>query len=262
VWNRRSFALRGLVAALVAFQIIWGADVPFFPTHNLINDSPIRLVSNFQASGFLRKPDRLVLFGDEGRVAQHLPADANLLVHETNTHVGFGVRTVNDQWQARLSYATLASPSEIYRELADLKVTHMTWESRQSGWNSLGSDLAFFGFALNYGVDPVVIGQFTLARFPTSPPPSTFNDRVAILGCGNPYPNGFYRIGRLTIPDPGQPGPTPEGPIPDPQVAVRDAGFLVVDPGCTLVMPPETGTLFHPPMALVRGPLQLYVRRR
>jgi hypothetical protein len=260
VWQRQSHVVRGLVAALVAFQIIWGGNIPFFPTHNLINDSPIRLVSNFLASGFLKTPNRLRLFGDESLVAEHLPADANLLVHETNLHVGFGVRRVNDQWQSRLSYATLASPAEIYRALAELKVTHMTWEARPSGWNSLGSDLAFMGFALNYAVDPKVLGHFTLARFPASSPPVKFNDQVAILGCGSPYANGIYKLGRLTVPDPGQPTATPDSAITDVPTAIGKANFLVLDPGCAPILPPEVGTQFHNPLSMVRGPLQLYIR--
>ena len=261
VWNRRRLAMRALVAGLVGFQIIWGADIPFFPTHNLIHDSPIRLLTNFLASGFLRTPSRLRLYGDEGLVAERLPRDANLLVHETNMHIGYDARSVNDQWQSRLSYATLASPAEIYRELADLKITHVTWEAKLSGWNSLGNDLAFMGFALNYTLEPQVMGQLTLARFPPSSPPAPFNDRVAMLGCGTPYATGFYRIQNMIMPDPGQPWAAPEAPIPDAQVAVRDAGFMVVDPGCTPVLPPEVQTLFHPPISLVRGPLQLYIRR-
>lgn len=261
-WQRRTLAVRGLIIALLGFQIVWGGDVPFFPTHNLINDSPIRLVSGFLASGFLRTPNRLRLFGDEGLVAERLPRDANLLVHETNMHVGFGVRAVNDQWQSRISYAALASPAAIYRELADMKVTHLVWEAKATGWNSVGSDLAFMSFVLNHAVEPEVFGTFTLARFPAAPPPETFNDRVAVLACNNPFSNGFYRIHDLIIPAPGRPWAVPEAPVSDPQTAIRQADFIVVDPGCMPAIPPEIAAQFHPPYLNVRSPLQIYIRRR
>lgn len=261
VWRRGNLPVRALVTALVAFQIFWGGDVPFFPTHNLINDSPIRLASSFLASGFLHKQNRLRLFGDEGLVAEHLPRDANLLIHETNMHVGFGVRAVNDQWQGRISYAALESPAAIYRELASMEVTHLLWETRMSGWNSLGHDLAFLGFALNYARERVTLGQFNVAGFAAGPPPETFNNRVAVLGCSTPYVNGIYRLGRMMVPDPGRPWASPDSPLGDPAEAVRSAGFLVVDPGCTPQLPQDVATLFHPPMSLVRGPLQLYIRR-
>ncbi|MEP6652155.1 MAG: hypothetical protein ABJA82_02290 [Myxococcales bacterium] len=262
VWRRGNLAVRGLVTALVAFQILWGGDVPFFPTHNQISDSPIRLVSNFLASGFLQKQNRLRLFGDEGLVAERLPPDANLLIHETNMHVGFGVRAVNDQWQGRLSYAALGSPAAIYRELADMKVTHLVWESKMSGWNSLGHDLAFLGFAFNHAVDPVAVGRFNVARFPSVAPQDPFNERVAVMACDSPYANGIYNVSRMMVPDPGQPWASPAAPLGDPQTAIRSVGFLVVDPACAPPLPPDIGTLFHPPMGSVRGPLQMYVRRR
>jgi len=268
-WNRRNLAVRALVGALVAFQVIWGGDVPFFPTHNLTGDSPIRLVSSFLASGFLRNPDRFVLFGDEGRVARRLPPGAVLLVHEGNLQVGFGARTVSDQWQSRLSYATLSSPAAIYRELSDLKVTHLVWQEKSSGWNSIGSDLAFMGFALNYTLDQASIGKSFLARFPTSPPPegqgnrngNGFTDKVAIFACGSPYPNGLYRLRSLIVPAPGQAPASPEAPIPDLATAVAQTGFLVVDPACSPTLPAELATRFHPPYSLGGGPLRAYVRR-
>jgi hypothetical protein len=264
VWNRRSLLVRALVVALVAVQIVWGADVPFFPTHNMINnDSPIRFVSNFLASGFLKTPNRLRLFGEAGLVGERLPRNANLLIHEFNPQIGFGAHTVNDQWQGRLSYAALASPAAIYRELADMKVTHLVWYERTSGWNSVGSDLAFLGFALNHCSAHELIGHLTLARLPETPPsPSAFNDRVAVLACNNPYPNGFYTIESLVIPEPQQPWASPQSTWSDAAAAVRDASFLVVDPRCTPNLPPEVPTWFHPPILRSGGELRLYIRRR
>lgn len=259
VWERRSTLLRGLLVTLVGAQIIWGADVPFFPTHNLLHDSPLRVVSNFLASGFLKTPDRFRLYTDEGLVAERLPDDANLLMHESNLHVGFDSRVVNDQWQGRISYAALASPRAIYSELADLKVTHVGWQQNLSGWSSLGHDLAFLGFALPYTLEQAVLGQYTLARFPDRAPSAPFNDRVAMLACGTPYPNGSYRVGALVTPEPGKPWATPEASLSDLAAAVAGAGFLVVDPGCTPQLPPEVSSQFHPP--ILRGALRLYVRR-
>jgi hypothetical protein len=176
-------------------------------------------------------------------------------------HIGFGARAVNDQWQGLLSYAALSSPAAIYRELAPMKITHIVWESNVSGWNSLGHELAFLGFALNYAVDPVPVGRFNLARFPTVAPQDQFNERVAVIACGNPYANGLYNVSRLMVPDPAQPWASPDAPLGDPPAAIRGAGFLVIDPACAPPLPADIATLFHPPVNYAGGK-QMYARRR
>ena len=261
-WRRRVPGARLLVSALVGAQILWGGDVPFIPAQNLIEDSPIRTVASFLASGFLRTPNRLRMFGDEGLVAHELPANAVLLVHETQLQVGFGARVVDDQWQGLLSYGLLGAPAAIQRELARLGVTHLVWEhAESSGWNSMGSDLAFYGYAFNYAQNQRVLGRFTLGRLPGSVPDGAFNDRVVVLVCGKPYADGIYRLRALTSPEPGAPWPAPESPVGDLAAAVRGAGFLAVSPACNKTVPAEVGALFHQPIPVVRGGARLYVRR-
>jgi hypothetical protein len=260
VWQRRQIATRALVVALVALQVIWGADVPFFPTHNLIHDSSFRLHANFVASGFLRTPHRLRPYNDVGEVGENLPRDARLLVHESNMTLGLGVRLVQDQWQGRLSYVTLGSPAAIHRELQSLEVTHVLWETGpMSPWNSVGSDLAFLAFALNHTEDKRVFGKYALARFPTTTPAAAFNDRVAMVSCGSSYRPGLYRLGQLTVPAPGKPWAAPDAPLPDLAAAAQQVGFFVVEPACAPALPAEVAALFHPPMS--RPNMQLYVRR-
>lgn len=259
VWQKRDVLMRGLVALLVGLQIIWGSDVPFFPTHNLIHDSPIRLVSNFIASGFLQDSNRLRPYHDEAPVHEVLPPDARLLVHELQNSVGFGAHVVVDQWQGLISYAELGSPGAIYAKLRDLDITHIVWHDEMSGWNSVGHDLAFLNFALNHTPDQMRLGHLTLARFPRVPPPTTYNDRVLILGCGSPYPPGIYRIAKLTTPNPGQAWAHPEEPMDAPATAVQKVGFVVQDPSCFPALPPGMDGAFHPPAT--RGPWKLFVRR-
>jgi hypothetical protein len=258
-WQRGQRMVRALIVVLVGLQVIWGGDIPFFPTHNLLNDSPIRAASNFLASGFLKTPDRFLLFKDEGATGDRLPQDATLLLHELNLQVGFDRRVVNDQWQGLISYGLLGNPAAIHRQLAALKVTHMVWESgKVSGWNSLASDLAFINFSMNHGQRRQTIGQLTLALLPAASPPEAYNDRVALLGCSLPFRTGYYRLRQLSTVK-GQSTPEPEGSPPDVVSAVREAGFLVVDPRCT-TLPPEAANLFHPPVVRGNG-LQLYARR-
>jgi hypothetical protein len=260
IWRRRNLLLRALAVALVALQMIWGGDVPFFPTHNIAYDSPMRIHSNFIASGFQKTEHRLRPYGALGEIGESLPRDARVLVHEIQLQLGLGVRVVNDQWQSRISYAALKSPSAIYGELSSLGVTHMLWETdHATGWNSLASDLAFLEFALNYALMPVTIGQYTIARLPAATPPPGLRDRVVMLTCQGPYAEGLYSLGNLIIPDPDQPWAAPEAPVGDLPQALQKAGFLVTDTRCNSNLPAEVDGLFQHPMP--RDSLKLYVRK-
>ena len=260
LWRDGSFLVRTLVAVLVAAQIIWGGDVPFIPTHNIAYDSALRINSNFLASGFLRTPNRLRPYGGLGEVGETLPRDAHLLLHELNLQVGLDVQVVNDQWQGRISYATLKSPSAIYNELSSLGVTHMIWDSEStSGWNSMASDLAFAGFALNFGDNPTSIDKYTVARLPAQAPPPGLNDNVAMLTCRGPYRAGWYLLGELTVPEPGRPWAAPRAPLGDLQSAIESAGFMVIDTDCYSNLPQAVNDLFRKPFS--RESHKFYVRK-
>lgn len=260
LWRGGRPLVRALVVVLVSAQIVWGGDVPFFPTHNLVHDSPFRIHSNFLASGFLRTPHRLRVGGPLGEIGESLPPDARLLLHELNLQIGLGVQTVSDTWQGRISYATLKSPAAIYKEFSDLGITHLIWvTASESGWGSIASDLAFAGFALNYGQAPTTLDRYTVAGMPSGPPVEGFNDRVALLTCRGPYRSGIYALGDLVVPAPGSPWATPQAPLDDKEAAIRGAGFLVVDPDCHPNLPDAVAESFHRPFE--REKQQLYVRR-
>lgn len=261
LWRQRKPVVRALVVVLVAVQIIWGGDVPFFPTHNLANDSPLRIQSSFLASGFLRTPHRFRAYGPMGEVGESLPRDAVVLVHEIQLQTGVGVRTVQDQWQGRICYRDLQSPRAIYDRLASLGVTHLLWETDNAyGWNSLASDLGFFGFALNYGAKPVTIdNKYTVARLPSNPPAPGGNFKVAVLSCRGPYTRGWYDMADLVVPDPGKPWASPRLPITDVERAVEEAGYLVVDPTCHPKLPDAVERLYQRPFS--RDSHKLYVRK-
>ena len=259
-WRHRNVLVRSLLAVLVAAQIVWGGDVPFFPTHNLINDSPFRVVSSFLASGFLNTGRRLYPYGALSELGMELPPDARVLLHELNLQVGIDHLVVNDQWQGRISYETLQSPTAVYNELASLEVSHMIWTTdRACNWNSIASSLAFLGFALNYAEVPHTLGEYTLARFPATPPAGAWNHQVAVMACGRPFQSGIYALGSLVAPNTGRPPATPLAPLGELSATVRGAGFLVVDPACTKELPPEVAEQFHKPYNYDQ--LRLYVRK-
>jgi hypothetical protein len=259
-WRQRGLMVRSLLVVLVAAQIVWGGDVPFIPTHNLLGDSALRATASFLVSGFQRKPRRLQFYGALSELGLELPPDARVLLHELNLQLGINHLAVNDQWQGRISYETLQSPSAIYDELRSLSVTHMIWTTeRSSTWNSVASGLAFMGFALNYAEAPRMVGEYTVARFPASPPREPWNNRVAVMTCGRPFSSGIYELGSLVSPNTGRPPAQMIAPLSDVSTAVASAGFLVVDPACRADLPPEVATDFQRPQGYDR--LRLYVRK-
>lgn len=260
VWRQRRLALRALLVVLVGAQIVWGGDVPFFPTHNLAYDSPFRLHSNFLASGFLGTPNRLRPYGATGEIGESLPRDAVVLLHEIQLEAGLGRRAVRDTWQGRISYVELENARAIYDTLKSLGVTHLWWDSENmSGWSSVASDLAFMSFVLNYTEEPVGFDKYTVARMPAAPPPAAMRDTVAMLSCRGPYTAGWYGLRDLTVPDPGKPWASPSAPIADVDKAVQEAGFLVVDPSCNPKLPDAVESLYRRPFS--RDGQKLYVRK-
>ncbi len=258
-WQKRHFIVRTLIVGLVAVQVLWGGDVPFFPTHNLLGDSPIRHVSNFLASGFLRTPHRFRFFGDPGEMGEALPKDARILLHNIYP-ASVGVHFVNDLWQGRINYGMLGSPYAIYRELSDLNVNYVAWATKTGlAWTSLAHDLAFSNFAANFVVSPRIAGTLSFGKMPSAAPPKEFNDRVAISSCGSPHRSGWYSLKNLGSPVPGHPEPSPESSLGDLSTAAELAGFLVVDPKCSPVLPVQTLQKFQAPFS--RPPYELYVRK-
>jgi hypothetical protein len=247
------------VSALVAFQVIWGLDVPFFRTHNLIGDSPIRHVSQFLASGFDKRPHRLELFQPMPAIGKAIPRDAVVLTHDSLLILGMDRQWVSDQNQSRISYGALRSPHKIHRLLESLGVTHLVWPDNSVGVDSIAGDLAFYGYALRYTHDRKAIGGYTVSTLPAQPPPESWsNPLVAYFGCGSPYRTGWYPLSELTRRLPGMPAAKRSATLSkDMAVVAAHAGFVVVERDCQSDV--AVGAPFQ--LAARRGRAELYLRK-
>ncbi|HEX5098020.1 MAG TPA: hypothetical protein VFV94_00900 [Polyangiaceae bacterium] len=256
VWEYGWLA-RGPLLGLVALQLVWGGDVPFLRTHNLLDDSPVRVAEAFLASGFEQKPRRLVPYEPLGTIGEATPEDAVILAHDLVTILGLDRRWVTDVHESRFSYGVLRTPERIHRELSALHVTHLLWTNTALGRDSLASDFAFLDYALHYAEDPEVISGYTLARVPKDPPPATHDDaRVVVLSCGPPYPTGVYRLSDLRLPVVNAGPAPPAEPLPDgPHAALATASFAAVERRChpKVNVPPR----FR--LSQMRGRVELYV---
>ena len=256
IWENGWLA-RGPLLALVALQLVWGGDVPFLRTHNLINDSPIRVAEAFLASGFEHRERRLVPYEPLGTIGEATPEDAVILAHDLVTILGLDRRWVTDVHESRFSYAALRTPRRIHDELTALHVTHLLWSNAALGRDSLASDFAFLDYALHYTEEPQVISGYTLARVPKEAPRASDDDpRVVVLSCGSPYPSGVYRLSDLRLPvvNPG-PAPAFEPLVDGPRAALATAAFAAVERRC------HPNVVVGRPLRRVqmRGQTELYV---
>ncbi len=256
VWETGWLA-RGPLLVLLALQVTWGGDVPFFRTHNLIGDSPLRVAEAFLATGFEKKPDRLVRYEPLGSIGKATPKNAVILAHDVITILGLDRNWVTDVHESRFSYGVLRTPARIHRELEALGVTHLVWSGNALGRDTLASDFAFLDYALHDTEDQRVFGGYTLSRLPRQAPRADEEDpRVALFTCGTPYPSGVYRLSQLRLPV-LHPGPPPHGePLPaDPSAALASSRFVGIERPCHAAV--QAGPRFR--FAARRGNLEIYV---
>lgn len=234
---------RAAVLLLAGVQLVWGADVPFFPTHPLVGTSPHHVSIKFLSSGFTRDLDRFRVFGDYTDVARALPRGARVLLHDNHLRLGLGTAAVSDAAtrQLGLEYAVDPSARGVFDRLQQLGVTHLVWAPGKSrGWDSLAGDIAFHRFALKSAVEAGVFNDFTLAKMPAQPPPKASEpEQVLLLTCGDSYARGSYPLAALSVQPlaaarPVRDYPAPQRPAPDEAVAdlAEHALALVVNPAC------------------------------
>jgi hypothetical protein len=211
LWRSHA-AVRVALVPLVGLQILAGLDVPFYPTHNLLHDTPLHAAMKLAASGFLHTPNRLNVSEFYGEMGRLIPEDATVLVHESPIHLGLRTPTVNDEWQGGLDYGALRTPKAIHQALRSLGVTHVVLETlRSHGRDSWAADLAFFRYFAGHCEGQATAGWLSLARLPATPPPETTDESVLYLGCG-PYKPGYYDASQLSLQSTGGPLPVPRRP--------------------------------------------------
>jgi len=257
IWQSGKWARLALLP-LLALQCIWGGDIPFFRTHNLIRDSSINYSSQFLAGGFEGTANRLHVYEPLSTIGAGLPKQATVLVHDYYRPLGLDRNWVTDRMQNRISYGTLLSPRAIHDELRALGVTHVFWNGASERRDSLAGDLAFLRYVSQYTLERRRFAPFNVASLPAEPPPErTIPDRVALFACEGPYQSGWYQLGQLTIPnDDATAAPQPSPAEVELSNAVEHAAFIVVDTSCQQGIHPG-----EPFIAVgTRANVEIYVR--
>lgn len=186
LWSFPGRVVRGSVGALVAVQLVWGADVPFFPTHSMIGQSPYALTLALASSSFRKQPEEQ---HDPHtalpKVSKKIPKDAVVLVHDKHLLLGLRRRTISDTGgrQGGISYQNLATPAGVYDKFRSLGVSHILWTRHSDAFDTFASDLVFYDFVRHH-TSPIQVEGFELSPLPDVRPKVGSHDLfAAIVDC-------------------------------------------------------------------------------
>lgn len=198
---RSGWAARAGVVLLGGLQIVWGADMPFWPLHRMAGKSPVGLANDFFGRGYNNKnDDRTKPFEDFARLGRDLPRGSKVLVHHEHLHLGLGTMAVSDSTRMvyGINYGELGSPTAVDRLFKSYGITHVVYDPHVVyGDESVAGDLVFHAYAES--LKPLLRhGPRTIASLPPAPPPPR-NDDVIVFQCDSSYPTGIFKLADLRL---------------------------------------------------------------
>jgi hypothetical protein len=197
-WRKGTRPVRGALVALVAFQIAWGADLYFLPSHAMIGESILKRTIDHLAAGHQKRYEERFRMGGLEDVAPALPKGAKVLLHEFCEKFGIGKPTVADldEWQLGIDYFKSATPQDTYALWRRMGVTHVVWKTERnaSSYEQVAREAVFFHALQVYGEEPRAYGSYLLSalKLGPTPPGAATPTRVAWLGCEADPPTGIY----------------------------------------------------------------------
>ncbi|MEZ4223549.1 MAG: hypothetical protein R3B13_21555 [Polyangiaceae bacterium] len=270
VWRSGWVARVGLVP-LVALQVIWGGDIPFYG-HSQLGRPPIQLAVERVSSGFNGKREtRKAAFDPLAKVGDYLPKGSKVLMHEEQSHLGLQTMAVVDwpEWQGGLSYARFRSPAELHDRLVSYGVTHIVMVAgRSRDVDTLPGDAVFFDYVTHFAKRETTIGPWTVMAIASERPPDTPYRKILWLGMDNMYTRGLYDFPQMTIlftsKVPKEQVPQTSDPVDVKdlravQSAIDQADVIAIDPKIATL---PTALLFKFTMPTRRTDVQVWIRRR
>lgn len=263
LWRSGLF-VRIALGVLVLVQVAWGSDVPFIPTHALINTTPYQKVLELAATGYRKNYfERLRPFPWWFEMAPQIPKDGKVLIHGDLGPLGLRRAVVSDMlgWQGGLSYGRHKSAAELHQLLRSYGVTHVVWLPDQSSRkNSIADDLVFYSFVNLHLVDRWSTGNHQLGRLAEQGPRPGPYGMVLVWGHGTAYQNGLHRVDMLTVP-----GFLPLQTTKFPEPLKRGAASELVGEAEFVVLfqnAPEPPALEGFTLVMSRGDHQIWARSR
>jgi hypothetical protein len=198
---RSGLAARVGVVALASMQIVWGADMIFWPLHRMTYKSPIGLANDFFGRAYSGDhKSRGKPFQEFAALEKYLPKSAKVLVHHDHVHLGLGREAVADATRLvyGLNYGELGSPRAVDSLLKSWGVSHATWDPGVVyGVETVAGELVFH----TYADDWHVLGHYgarSVAELPKTPPRER-NQFVIMHQCDGSYAQGIYLLPQVRL---------------------------------------------------------------
>jgi len=214
LWRMGWIARLGLVP-LVAAQLVWGADVPFYGGGQDRIDGAMNLIrSTFDGRAKTRFDGYRSNFVAAGKA---LPADAKVLLHGSHLGLGIDRDLLQDVagFQGLITYHRVRSPRELFDYYRSLGITHLV--RTQVMWDSSRQEQIIYDLFLSrYAAFVGNFGGILVHAMPGVPPPTESPYRVLCLGMDG-YADGLYPIEALNVnehlPSNLRHYPAPERPV-------------------------------------------------
>jgi hypothetical protein len=267
IWQQVPRA-RLALAALVAFQLIWGGDVYFLRTHAMVGDSPLKPFADRMAAGHEKKgAARFTFGGNLAELGHTLPRSARVLVHDMNVKLGVDRPTVVDEigWQGLFDYLYIETPARAFALWRKLGVTHALWQPDRGDQSptSLAREAVFVRTVKLHQRTDTQNGGVRLSTLDleSSPAAAAAPTRIVWLGCGGDPVLGIYSPRALAQ------GKQPEIPLDAtalaqrPDETLREANAAIVRSSCGSLSSAHSELARSFEAALSAGGVSVWVRR-
>ena len=264
VW-RQGLGPRLAAGALVALQLVWGADVYFMPAHAYLG-VPARAVIDLVSHGPGKiDRDRFVYADAFVAIGRALPLPAKVLIHEYHPHLGVNAPSVTDcpYHQGGISYLRTPTPRQVYEQLSGYGITHLVYRTGQAREpDTLAGEIVFANFVQRHAGAPQSVEGWLVSAMPReAPPPGAAPDPVLVVSCGKGLAPGLYHLADLTVPaiEKGKPVPAPFKPSGnDAAPLVGEAMAVAQDHACP---GPPAGVEAAFVRVATRDPFAIWVRK-
>jgi hypothetical protein len=198
---RSGWPARVGIVLLAGLQLVWGADMVFWPLHRMTGKSAIAMANDFFARGYGKDgAARTKPFEDLAALGRGLPERSKVLVHHEHLHLGLGTMVVSDSTRIvyGINYGELASPAAVHSLFREYGITHVVWQPQSVyGDESVAGDLVFHTYAESWKKIRKHAGR-TIAALPAEAPPRR-NQLVVMHQCDGSYSQGIYNLADLRL---------------------------------------------------------------
>jgi len=261
--------VRAMLSLLVAFQLIWGADVYFLRAHAMIDDSPLKPLVDYVSAGHYQRyaDQRKVPDGVMKNIGERLPKHAKLLIHERHDRLGIMAQTITDGlgWQGAIDYLRLEAPEQTGKLWRELGTTHAMWWTDRGGMSveALAREAGFVRAVAHWCESQEQVDDKCMCKLgvgPSNPESASRPTTIAWLGCEDDPKLGLYSPSGLTNRSPSR-AFTDAKLRENPGETLRDANVLVVRQSCPYWADVSEAVARNFKSAIKAGDVAVWVRR-